>query len=137
MPATRAPLETPAGNRRWILISAALIVAAGLAAYHNSFHGPLIFDDTLAITDNPSIRRISDLGDILAPPHDAATAQGRPVLNLSLAINYALGGVDPAGYHYGNLLIHLAAGLALFGIIRRTLLLPSMRPRFGEAALPL
>jgi protein O-mannosyl-transferase len=123
--------------RRWVFLSAGLVVIAGLAAYHNSFHGPFIFDDTLAITGNPSIRRISDLGVILAPPHDAATAQGRPVLNLSLAINYAVGGFDPAGYHYGNLLIHLAAGLALFGIVRRTLLLPLLRPRFGEAALPL
>ncbi len=137
MPETKAPLEAPAGTRGRILISAGLIVIAGLAAYHNSFHGPFIFDDTLAITDNPSLRRLSDLGDILAPPHDAATAQGRPVLNLSLAVNYALGGVNPAGYHYGNLLIHLAAGLALFGIVRRTLLLPLLGPRFGGAALPL
>jgi tetratricopeptide (TPR) repeat protein len=137
MPETIAPLDTPAGTRRSVFLCAGLVVAAGIAAYHNSFHGPFIFDDTLAITDNPSIRSISDLGRILAPPHDAATAQGRPVLNLSLAVNYAMGGVDPAGYHYANLLIHLAAGLALLGIVRRTLLLPLMRPRFGDASLPL
>jgi tetratricopeptide (TPR) repeat protein len=128
--------EAPA-NRARILLSAALIVAAGLIAYHDSFHGPFIFDDVLAITENPSIRRLSALGEVLTPPHQAATAQGRPVLNLSLALNYAMGGVDPAGYHWANLLIHVAAGLALLGIVRRTLLLPRMRPRFGEEALPL
>src|SRR5271170_846359 len=137
MPETLAPMEMPAGTRRRVLLCAGLIVVAGIAAYHNSFHGPFIFDDIYAIAENPSIRRISDLRAVLVPPHEAATAQGRPVLNLSLAINYALGGADPAGYHYGNLLIHLAAGLALLGIVRRTLLLPLMRPRFGEAALPL
>jgi protein O-mannosyl-transferase len=126
-----------AGTRRKVFLCAGLIVVAGIAAYHNSFHGPFIFDDTYAIPENPSIRRISELGAVLAPPHEAATAQGRPVLNLSLAINYAFGGLDPAGYHVGNLLIHIGAGLALFGIVRRTLLLPLMKPRFGEAALPL
>lgn len=120
-----------------MLLGAGLIVAAGLVAYHNSFHGPFVFDDVLAITENQSIRRLSALGDVLTPPHEAATAQGRPVLNLSLALNYRLGGADPAGYHWANLLIHLAAALALFGIVRRTLLLPGMRARFGEAALPL
>src|SRR5271170_7453335 len=100
------PSETHTGNRRTAYLAACLVVIAGLAAYHNSLHGPFIFDDTLAISDNPSIRKISDLGTVLAPPHNAATAQGRPVLNLSLALNYAAGGVDPTGYHYANLLIH-------------------------------
>ena len=50
-----------------------------------------------------------------------STPSGRPVLNLTLALNYALGGFDVAGYHVLNLAIHLAAGLALFGVVRRTL----------------
>jgi tetratricopeptide (TPR) repeat protein len=137
MPEQRAPLETPAGNRRRVLLGAGLIAAAGLVAYHNSFHGPFVFDDVLAISENTSIRRLSALGQVLNPPHQTATAQGRPVLNLSLALNYAVGGADPAGYHWANLLIHIAAGLALFGIVRRTLLMPGMSPRFGAAALPL
>ena len=34
-------------------------------------------------------------------------------------------------YHAGNLLIHLLAALTLFGIVRRTLLLPMLRDRFA------
>ena len=37
-------------------------------------------------------------------------------------------------YHAGNLLIHLLAALTLFGIVRRTLLLPALRDRFGGAS---
>ena len=37
-------------------------------------------------------------------------------------------------YHAGNLLIHLLAALTLFGIVRRTLLLPALRQRFGGAS---
>jgi hypothetical protein len=47
------------------------------------------------------------------------------------------GGLSVRGYHAVNLLIHICAGLALLGIVRRTLLLPGLRHRYGEAALPL
>jgi tetratricopeptide (TPR) repeat protein len=49
------------------------------------------------------------------------TVSGRPVLNLSLALNYAVGGFDLRGFHAFNLLIHILSGLTLFGIVRRTL----------------
>ena len=49
-----------------------------------------------------------------------ATGGGRPVLNLSLALNYLMGGTAAWGYHLVNLLIHLCAGLVLYGILRRT-----------------
>ena len=65
---------------------------------------------------------------------ERSTAVGRPVLNLSLAINYALGGLNVEGYHVVNLAIHILAALALFGLVRRTLLLPALAARFGPAS---
>jgi protein O-mannosyl-transferase len=100
---------------------AAAIVAAALAAYHNSWHGPFVFDDASSIVTNPTIRQLWPLPGPLSTPTTNVTAQGRPILNLSLALNYAAGGTAPAGYHVVNLLIHLLAGLTLFGLIRRTL----------------
>ena len=58
----------------------------------------------------------------------------RPVVNLTLAVNYAIGGLDVRGFHVGNLLIHLLAALTLYGIVRRTLLSPLLKERFGHAA---
>jgi hypothetical protein len=98
-----------------------VIVAAGFAAYHNSFHGPFVFDDASSIVTNPTIRTLWPLTEPLTPPSANVTAQGRPLLNLSLAINYALGGTAVQGYHVGNFLIHACAALTLFGIVRRTL----------------
>jgi len=40
---------------------------------------------------------------------------------LSLALNYAVSGTDVWSYHALNLSIHILSGLALFGIVRRTL----------------
>ena len=62
---------------------------------------------------------------------------GRPLVNLSFALNYAAGELDPRGYRLTNLAIHLLAALVLFGLVRRTLLLPSLESRFGAHATDL
>jgi Flp pilus assembly protein TadD len=110
-----------------------LVVAAGLLAYHNSFTSPFIFDDIPSIQENPSIRHLWPIWDALSPPHKGGLT-GRPLINLSLAVNYAIGGTEVQGYHALNLTIHILAGLTLFGIMRRTLLQPRLRERFGAVA---
>lgn len=123
------------GSRRATFAAAAVVVAAGLAAYANSFAGEFVLDDHLWIdpVQNPSIRQLSPLGPVLFPPQDALSS-GRPVVNLSLAANYALGGTNVWGYHAVNVAIHLLAALVLFGIVRRSLLTSRLRDRFGRFA---
>jgi len=121
-PAPRQPGSPPA---TLTFLAGALIAGAALAAYHNSFSAPFEFDDIPTIVDNPTIRHLWNLKTVLSPPTGGYTVSGRPVVNLTLAINYALGGTNPWGYHATNLLIHILAGLTLFGIARRTL------PRMG------
>jgi tetratricopeptide (TPR) repeat protein len=109
-------------SRRAPLLGGAVIAAAGVAAYANSFSGAFVFLDVSAILENPTIRHLWPLGPVLAPPADGGlTVGGRPLVNLSLAANYAISGTHVWSYHALNLLIHILAGLALFGIVRRTL----------------
>ncbi len=117
--------------------AAGVLFVVSLATYWNTLGVPFFFDDPIAIVENPSIRNLASLGEVLSPPNNGSGVTGRPLVNLSLAINYALGGINPAGYHAANILIHVLATLALFGAVRRTLLLPALRERFGEGALPL
>lgn len=125
-------------SRRTIWLAVAGLVGAIFVAYHNSFSGPFVFDDGPGILGNPSIRHLSELGDVLSPPTDRGqTVGGRPLVNLSLAINYALGGTEVRGYHVFNLLVHLCGALAVFGIARRTLRRPVLIERFGVVAVPL
>ncbi len=98
-----------------------VIVAAAWAAYANSLSGPFVFDDASSIVTNPTIRKLWPLTEPLSPPTTNVTAQGRPILNLSLAVNYAIGGTAVGGYHVMNAVIHALAGLVLFGLVRRTL----------------
>ena len=53
------------------------------------------------------------------PPHETSVA-GRPIANLSFAVNYAFGGREVAGYHAVNVAIHLLCALLLFGIVLGT-----------------
>lgn len=119
-------------------LAAFVVIAAGLLAYQNSFTGAFVFDDVPAILENPTIHRLWPVWQALNPPHKGSTTvEGRPILNLSLAINYAWDGTRVWGYHALNLAIHILAGLTLLGIVRRTLLQPPLRERFGMAAVPL
>ncbi len=136
--AASTPPEVPAtaaGNRFRALapwLGALVIVGAGLLAYRNSLTGPFVFDDAASITDNPTIRHLWPISDVLRPPRGGGiTVESRPVLNLSLALNYAISGTEVGSYRATNLLIHLLAGLTLFGIVRRTLVKWSARTLAG------
>jgi tetratricopeptide (TPR) repeat protein len=112
-------------SRRAVMLAGGVIGLAGLAAYANTFSVPFLFDDTPSILDNPPIQHLWPIWDVLAPRADYGfTVSGRPMLNLSLAICYAVSGTSVWSYHALNLLIHLLVGLTLFGIVRRTLQQP-------------
>ena len=100
-----------------------LIVIAGVIAYWNSFDGAFVYDDLDAVRDNPHIRRLWPPSEAMSLPMlgSEATVDRRPVLSLSFALNHALFGPEPWGYHLVNLMIHIAAGLLLFGVVRRTI----------------
>ena len=110
---------------------------ATLAAFSRSFTGGFILDDENTITKNPTIRQLWPIWPALCPPNHGETASGRPLLNLSLAVNYAVSGLHVESYHVANLAIHILAALLLFGVLRRTFLLPTMNERWGPAAIPL
>jgi tetratricopeptide (TPR) repeat protein len=132
-PRTKVPAPTPSAPRHRALLPGLVITAAVVLAYLNSFQVPFLMDDDGAVLKNPSVRNLADLGAVLWPAANMTTA-GRPLLNLSFALNYAWGGENVTGYHAVNLLVHLLASLALFGVVRRTLELPRMAPTLREAA---
>ncbi|MDP3069072.1 MAG: tetratricopeptide repeat protein [Opitutaceae bacterium] len=125
------------GDHRAPTLAFWLIGVAAAFAYAPSFSGPFIFDDLASIPDNPTIRSLWPLGPVLSPPHEnSATVGGRPFLNFTFALNHALGGTEVWGYHFANLVIHVTAGLALFGVLRRALgLVPALARRADTVAL--
>lgn len=121
------------GVPTWALALA--LVAAAAAAYANSFGGPFVFDDLHSIALNDQLRGPDAWWRVFTPAGrgDFGLA-GRPIGAWTFALNYAWGGLAVAGYHALNLAIHVAAGLVLFGLVRRTLALESLRERWGAHA---
>jgi tetratricopeptide (TPR) repeat protein len=71
------------------------------------------------VLENPTIRHLWPLSDALSPPPSQGGVTSRPLVNLSLALNYAWGGTDVRGYHVFNIAVHACSALLLFGIVRR------------------
>lgn len=114
---------------------AALFVSVlACIAFLNSFGGQFVFDDIQEIVRNPWL-------ETLMPPWHAMFVgnklPARPLPYLSFAIDRAMWGVHPFGYHLTNLAIHVIAALALFELIRRTLASPRLGGRWADRAVPL
>ncbi|RJP65537.1 MAG: tetratricopeptide repeat protein [Candidatus Abyssobacteria bacterium SURF_17] len=92
------------------LTSVFLIFLLCLAVYLNSFSTSLHFDDFFAITGNAAVRDITDVGQIFR------VFPGRFLLMFSFAVNYAIHGADPTGYHVANFLFHLINAVLLYFI---------------------
>ena len=93
---------------------------------------PFTYDDLPSLVDSPNVRSLTPLKDALgAPPGSGAS--GRPLVALSLALNYAAGGLNPRAYHLVNVLVHVAAALALFALARRVILMTRGSPTEGIA----
>ncbi len=123
----------PVGGRGTVVATILLLGLVG-AAYFNSRHGAFVWDDIPTIVQNHAFEHL-----VTALKHPVAvnTTSGRPVVSLSLVLNYAIGGRDPFGYHLFNVLIHAAAALALFGFVRRLACLPRWAGRYEMHATSL
>jgi len=113
----------------------ALVLLAGAVflAWSNSFGVPFLLDDFGNIVKSPSIRQLWPPWEALFPPPGSAVG-GRPLFNLSFALNYAVSGLEVWSFHLFNVLVHALAAWALFGLVRRSLLLPGMVERYGRRA---
>ena len=115
-----------AGGRNTLhpLICAAIVAAAAVLAYLNSFQGAFQLDDYKVVLSDPAVRSWagwwSDLGRGI-----------RPLLKLSYAINWATG-LGLFGFHLANLLIHLGNSILVLLLARK---LTGSSSQMGSVAL--
>jgi Flp pilus assembly protein TadD len=123
-------------------IHLALIVILSIIAYSNTFNVPFQFDDEPSIARNIIIRE----GRFFTDPSRAENLSEftglkmRYVTFLTFALNYRLHGLNVAGYHIFNLIIHIINALLLYFLVVlsfRTPLLAdsSLKGRSGVIAL--
>jgi len=105
-------LTPTAGTRRRALLCSGLAGASALL-YLTSLAIPFIYDDFRMVVENRSIRDLSDLRAVLL------LEITRPLLNLSYAIDRAVWGPQPFGFHLTNLLLHALNVALLFQLAYR------------------
>lgn len=75
-----------AGRQRWLFVLG--MVGAVCLAYSSGLTAPFLLDDVASIGGNESIRSLWPLWRVVWYPHgEGRTHDGRPLLNLSLAVN--------------------------------------------------
>ena len=106
------------------LLLCAGAVLIGLLVYLNALGNPFVFDDNYHLVDKPILRDLGNLPGILVKD------RFRPVINVMYAVEYALWGLDPLGFHVVSLLLHLLNVVLLFLLSRR--LLGDLRRRLDD-----
>ena len=86
--------------------------------YANTLSGPLLYDDTNAIVRNAWVHDGNPVAIFTNPSWwSAGHGHGwRPVTTSSFAVNYALHGLAPAGYHVVNVALHAAVCMLLLSV---------------------
>ena len=105
-------------SRSGLIAAAAVVALATLVAHAPAWRGAFVSDDISEIAENPAIR-------VLWPPSvpmfEGTSMPHRPLPYYTFALNYALHGLDPRGYHAVNLAIHLANGWLVWWVAREIL----------------
>jgi len=105
-------------TRRRALAHGAFLALALALTYSGSFDGQFVSDDVRAVRDNERIRSLAPghVASMLTSFYDASYV---PVTELSLALDHALFGPEPFGFHVTNLILHLVCTLLVYAILAR------------------
>lgn len=116
----------------WLRLLPAFLLLAALAGigYANSLPNGFVRDDTGLAASNPQVSSLHELQWML---RTGGWLTYRPLRTASYAIDYALFGLNPAGFRTSNILYHFLNGALLFAIFRA--LLRQSRPALLAAVL--
>jgi Flp pilus assembly protein TadD len=122
---------------RWVVPALAGLVLVSLGV---GMAGGFVWDDRPLIVESSRVKDVARLGEILttgfwetADSHDRFRAFFRPLVSSSYALDHAIWGLSPVGFHLTNLLLHFACTLLVLRICRDAGL--DVRAAFCGAAL--
>jgi tetratricopeptide (TPR) repeat protein len=104
-------------RRHRTALAFALIAVLGIIAYANGLRNDFHFDDFGGIVDNLAIRDLKNIPSFFVHPvifYLTYDVDWRPILQITYALDYAIGGAEPMVYHATDLLFHIAAAWMIF-----------------------
>lgn len=110
-------LTVLARSRGWSLV---LLMGAIFLVYVNSLDSGFHFDDEHSLVGNPYIRSLGNVPAFFMEPQmfsrNVGSAMYRPLVLVSYALNYWVGGYEPLGYHLVNIGIHALVAILVYGV---------------------
>lgn len=101
-----------------------LLLCLAIGPYLNAVANDLVYDDRALVAESEQVRSLDPPTQFRAGLGRYAVEWYRPLTMYSLAVNYRLHGVRPAGYHIVNLMLHATAVALVYGIAVRLLQRP-------------
>jgi len=106
-------------SKRWQIIAPPLIIVfLSLLIYSNTLLNGFTYDDLREIVNNRLIHDFDweEFINVFTPGPGKPEPPGRPVPLLTFAVNYAISGLNPVGYHLVNLLLHAGVSLLIYAV---------------------
>lgn len=108
-------IPSPGDQSRLYWLLAAALVA--FVAYIPAIRGGFIWDDDAYVTANLTLRDLPGLARIWTSP--LSIPQYYPLVHTTFWLEYHLWQLWPAGYHFDNVMLHIAGAFVLFALLRQ------------------
>src|SRR5262245_13537347 len=106
----------PAGPRRWIAAPDVLLFLAATLVYVTALPNQFAQDDFYYLVESDEVRNHPWIL-FITPFRDSGIY--RPLTLLTLGANYALGELEPLGFHLFNVLLHGVVTILLYRLFRQ------------------
>lgn len=111
--------ESRLEQRRVVLIYILLSVAILLVYWQVQYFGFIDFDDNMYVIENPHVQSGLSYHGLIWAFTTTHTTNWHPLTWLSLMFDYDLYRLNPSGYHWTNIIFHIANTLLLFFVFNR------------------
>src|SRR3989338_6713361 len=102
-----------------------LILVLSVITYFNAFANRFVWDDRALIIENELIRDWKHIPQIFTNElyrTSAPVSFYRPIQTLSCLFDYSIWHLNPYGYHFTNLFIHIVNGILVYFLVLLSLL---------------
>lgn len=107
------------------ILATALLIAAPFVVYSNNYRHAYHLDDAYTLVSNPSVRTLSAIPRYFVDPSTYTSvreqADYRPLLQVTYALNYRMGGYDTWWWHFTQILLHALVTLGIYALCLRVL----------------
>ncbi|QII13709.1 putative tpr repeat protein [Candidatus Kuenenia stuttgartiensis] len=120
MNATAVSTKMP-GSWKWQVIPVAFLVIWSCIIFVNTLRNNFVYDDSVTIVNNHLIKNWDNFRTLFSFQYFMLSGEisYRPVVTFTYFLDYSLWGENPSGYHFTNLLFHIANVTVFYFFIKK------------------